>query len=82
MLKNLMEKVSGQQLLPAAFERCGLFPINSVEVTERISHAITTQEIAQYVDKVLLKTLEVQRFGDPVKKVLRGNKIPGQSHSS
>lgn len=81
MLKELLASLEPADLLPPAFERCGLYPLDPSKVTVRIPDVASTKEIARHVDEVLLKTLEVRRFGDK-KKVPRGKKIPaGMSYS-
>ena len=74
------------ELLPAAFERCGIFPVNEEMVTSRLPSTDNTKEIAQHVDQSLLKALKVRRYGDGQRKkdrVCRGKKIPaGQSYTA
>jgi hypothetical protein len=83
MLKELLGKVNAEALLPPAFERCGLYPINPAKVICRIPSIENSEEVARHVDRELLKTLEVRRFGSEKKKVPRGKKLPaGQSYSA
>jgi hypothetical protein len=58
-----------------ALEKCGLIPLNHAMVIKRIPSIIKTAEIMYNVDQVLLKKLEVQRFGDRQKKRPREKKI-------
>lgn len=83
MLKELLGSLRPEQLLPKAFEKCGLFPINSVKVTERIPSIVTTQEAATHIDQALLKKFDVRRFGESSRRKPRGKKIPaGQSYTA
>jgi hypothetical protein len=82
MLKELVDSVDAKKLLPKAFEKCGLFPLNRQKVLERIPSVEESQQIARNVDSILLKKLEVRRFGEGGKKKPRGKKIPaGQSYT-
>jgi hypothetical protein len=82
MLKELLDSLNPAALLPKAFEKCGLIPLNRAKVIERIPSTTKTAEIAHGVDQVLLKKLEIRRFGDGQKKRPRGKKIPaGESYS-
>jgi hypothetical protein len=82
MLKELLDSLSPGQLLPKAFEKCGIVPVNRQKVLERIPTVLQTEEIARHVDANLLKNLEVRRFGDSGKKKPRGKKVPaGESYS-
>ncbi len=82
MLKELISVLNPQEVMPNAFERCGLFPLDPVKVTERIPTILSTQEVARSVDSVLLKTLETRRFGGK-KAVPRGKKVPaGKSYTA
>jgi hypothetical protein len=76
----LKELVHG---LPSAFRKCGLYPLNRLEVLNRISSIVDSHNIARNRDKSLLETLEVRWFGNLSKKKPRGQKIPaGQSYSA
>lgn len=82
MLRELLDGLKPGQYLPKAFEKCGLFPINKEKVLERIPSTLRSEVVASHIDKALLKTLEVRRFGEKAKKKPRGQKIPaGQSYS-
>jgi len=82
MLKELVAALSPVDLLPSAFAKCGISPLNRDKVLERIPTTLRAPEIARHVDGILLKKLEVRRFGDK-KKVARGKKIPaGTSHTA
>jgi len=73
------------RLLPPAFERCGLYPIDADKVISRLPTETSSREVARALDSSLLKTLEKQRYGDGRKKARapRGKKIPaGQSYSA
>jgi len=77
MLSELMAAVDTKRILPPSFEKCGLFPLNRMEVLDRIPSELQTQQIAEHVDSALLKRLEVRRFGDQSKKKqARGQKYP------
>jgi len=84
MLKELLDMMDPAALLPPAFERCGLFPVDPSKVTCRLPSIASTEEVARHVDKELLKTLEVRRYGAEKKKApARGKKIPaGMSYSA
>ncbi len=83
MIKKLLQSMSPGQLLPKAFEKCGLFPVNKEKVLERIPSIKTSQNVAHHIDTALLKKLEVRRFGDASRKKPRGKKVPaGQSHTA
>lgn len=83
MIKELLQSMSPGQLLPKAFEKCGLFPVNKEKVLERIPSIKTSQNVAHHIDTALLKNLEVRRFGDASRKKPRGKKVPaGQSHTA
>jgi hypothetical protein len=83
MLQELMESISPKNLLPKAFEKCGLAPINRDKVLERIPSILKLQDIASHVDQVLLEELEVRRFGDGKTEKGRGKKVPaGDSYST
>ncbi len=80
MLKELLDTLNPGRLLPKAFERCRLWPINQEKALEKIPSIQSSQEVATHLDMAILKKLEVRRFGD--KKKPRGKKVPpGQSHS-
>jgi len=81
MLKELLDSVIPAELLPPAFERCGLYPIQRKKVTERLPSKDKAKTIARHLDKALLDRLEERRF--PVsKKKGRGKKIPaGKSYT-
>lgn len=81
MLKELLQAVDPLQLLPAAFEKCGLVPINRQKVLDRIPSIESSESIAQHVDAALLEKLQTRRFGQGQKRP-RGKKIPaGQSYT-
>jgi hypothetical protein len=81
MLKELLDSLKPDKLLPKAFEKCGLIPLNRDKVLDRIPSVLQTQEVAHHMDAAVMKRLEVRRFGDTKKKP-RGKKIPaGQSYS-
>jgi hypothetical protein len=82
MLKELLLSLNPKQHLPAAFEKCGLVPLNRNKVLERIPSVKDTHTIARNLDASLLQKLEVRRFGDQSRKKPRGKKVPaGQSYS-
>jgi hypothetical protein len=66
---------SSKDLLPNAFEKCGLAPINRHKVLNRIPSILKSQCIASHVDQVLLEKLEVRRFWDGKTKKVRGKKV-------
>ncbi len=83
MLQDLMESISPKKLLPKAFEKCGLAPINRDKVLDRIPSILKSQDIASHVDQVLLEKLEVRKFRDGKTKKGRGKKVPaGDSYST
>ena len=81
MLKELLDSVIPAELLPPAFERCGLYPIDREKVTERLPSRSRARTIARHLDTILLDKIEERRF--PVsKKKGRGKKIPaGKSYT-
>ncbi len=82
-MKELMANIHPEQLLPSAFEKCGLVPINRQKVLERIPSILDSQEIGHNIDSALLKRLEARRFGEGPKRKTRGPKLPaGQSYSA
>jgi hypothetical protein len=82
MVKDLLQRVDAKRLLPEAFRKCGLAPLNRDEVLQRIPSILSSQQIAKHVDQQLVEKLEVRRFGAPKRKG-RGPKIPaGQSYSA
>ena len=82
MLKELLDSVIPAELLPPAFERCGLYPIERKKVTERLPSKSRARTIARHLDSILLDKIEEKRF--PVsKKKGRGKKIPaGKSYTA
>jgi hypothetical protein len=56
--------------------------VNWQKVLERILSVVETQVSARHIDNVLLKRLEIRRFGDGKRKP-RGKKMPaGQSYTA
>ena len=93
MLKQLVEKVDSQQLLPKAFEKCGMFPINCERPSQRIPDRSSSVQVAANLDGSLLEMLEVRRFGSQEARGRgrggrgrgggRGRKIPaGRSYTA
>jgi len=84
MLSELLKSLDTKRILPPSFRKCSLFPLNRMEVLDRIPSKLQSVQIAEQVDSALLKRLEVRRFGDPSKKRQpRGKKIPaGQSYTA
>ena len=81
MLKELSDSLDGEALLPKAFEKCGLVPINPMKAMEKIPSTEYTDEIASHVDMNLLKKLETSRFMKKKpcgKKVLAGDSFMRQ----
>jgi hypothetical protein len=77
MLKELLDTLQPGQLLPAAFAKCGLWPINKNKVLERIPSAIQAKDVAAHLDSTLRKRLEVRRFRDKnAKKKQQEIKVP------
>ena len=52
MLKELLDSVIPAELLPPAFERCGLYPIERKKVTERLPSKSRARTIARHLDSV------------------------------
>jgi hypothetical protein len=78
--QKMKELVHG---LPSVFRKCGLYPLNSLEVLNRIPSIMDSHNIARNLDNSLLETLEVCWFGNLSKMKPRGHKIPaGQSYSA
>jgi hypothetical protein len=83
MVSDLLQRVDAKKLLPEAFRKCGLAPLNREEVLQRIPSSLTSQQIARHLDQQLVEKLEVRRFGDVPKRKGRGPKIaPGKSYSA
>jgi hypothetical protein len=83
MLKEVLQAVDPKKLLLNAFRKCGIYPVNREEVLAMILSAADTQKITKDIDAILLKKLEVRRFGEGKKRQPRGKKIPaGQSYSA
>lgn len=72
MLKELLDSVDAEKLLPPAFAKCGLLPIDRFKPIERLPTVRKSQDIARHIDTALLKRLEVRRFPVPKK---RGKKV-------
>lgn len=69
LLKHMLqqEQLDGTRLMPPAFRKCGLFPVNPEEVLVRIPHVLDPANIAANVDASLLQHLESNRNGWAVK---------------
>ncbi len=76
MLKELHDFLNPAALLPKTFEKCGLIPLNHAKVIKSFPSTTKTAEITHGVGQVLLKMLEIRRFGDGQKNRPRGKKIP------
>jgi hypothetical protein len=76
MLRDLIDVLHPREIMPNAFARCGLFPVDATKVTSRIPSIMQTEHIAQHVDAGLMKRLEVRRFGEKKKGGPRGTKFP------
>ena len=63
-LKELIESIDAAKLMPPAFEKCGLFPVDQEKVLERLPSTETTEQITTNIDTALLKRLETSRYGD------------------
>ena len=82
MLKELVASLKPQDLLPAAFQKCGLYPLDRSKVVEFIPSTTSTQQVASHVDSALSQRLKARRFGEAKKKQPPGMKIPaGQSYT-
>jgi hypothetical protein len=80
--KELVASLKPQDLLPGAFQKCGLYPLDRSKVLEFIPSTISAQQVASHVDSALSQRLEARRFGEAKKKQPRGMKIPaGQSYT-
>jgi hypothetical protein len=85
LIKSMVDRLKPEQLLPNAFKKCGLCPLDPAKAVERIPHVLSSNSIAQDVDASLLKKLETERFGTGDKKKPRGKKLSvpaGRSYTS
>jgi hypothetical protein len=74
MVKELIQNLNPQQHLPNVSEKSLLVPLNCQKVLERLLSIAKPQYISRNLDSVLLKGLEVKRFGQGTKKKPRGEK--------
>ena len=60
LLKSIQEQeqLDGKKLMPPAFKKCGLHPLNLEEVLQRILHVQDDDAIAANVDASLLQQLD------------------------
>ena len=65
LMKALLDKeeLDGKTKMPAAFQKCGLHPINPEEALVRIPHILDAATIAANVDASVLQQLEANRHG-------------------
>jgi len=82
MLKELWDTVDGPRLLPAAFEKYGLVPLNLAKAVERIPDVDSTKEITAHVHQTLMKELQLARFVKKRKPKGRGKVLAEDSHST
>ena len=84
-LKELMNSVDARRIIPPAFEKCGIFPINKEKVLERIPSKDTSELICENLDSSLLNKLSEMRYGFEEKrraKRPKGKKVPaGMSYT-
>lgn len=82
-LKHLVGLLKPDDLMPAAFEKCGLVPLNPQKVLERLPTVQNTKDMCTDLDQVVLQRLEANRYGKGVKAGRpKGKKIPaGKSHT-
>jgi hypothetical protein len=62
-----------------AFEKCGLIPLNSDKVLERIPSAVESAQAAKHLDAALIQRLEDTRFGTTSKRTSGKKVTAGQS---
>lgn len=77
-LKKIMALLKTETIMPNAFAKCGLYPINKEKVLASLPSRLSSEAIAKHLDAELLKTLEVRRYGAKEKKT-RGKKVPAGS---
>jgi len=78
LLKQLLEEVQPGKYLPAAFERCGLFPVDITKAVERIPHRsmeTNSETIKEILSSSLGEKLDQLRGTDKKKITKRGKKI-------
>jgi hypothetical protein len=70
LFKNTVEneQLDGKRLLPPAFRKCGLHPLDPEEVLKRIPHVLDGETVAANVDASLLQQLESNRHGVQFKR--------------
>lgn len=83
-LKQLISKLNHESIMPNAFAKCGLHPVDKNRVLAGLPSALSSQAIAKHLDASLLKKLEVRRFGEKKNKnQKKGKKVPaGASYTA
>jgi hypothetical protein len=87
LLNKLLEKAKPGQHLPAAFEKCGLYPVNRDRAVERIPHRemeTENENAPRLMDSTLGEKLEALRGVGRKTPQKRGKKIkvpPGKSYT-
>jgi len=80
LLKKTLIKGNLAQHLPAAFEKCGLYPVNKDKAVERIPHRemeVETENMRRMMDSTLGEKLEEMRgMGKKAERKKRGKKVP------
>jgi hypothetical protein len=87
LLATLLERTNPAQYMPAAFDRCGLYPVNVARAVERIPHrSIESSESArELLNSTFGEKLDQLRGTDKAKSKKRGKKIQvpaGKSYTS
>ena len=76
----MLDGIDAERIMPNAFEKSGLYPINAEKVLERLPNTITTMEITTNLDAVLLKRLDDARYEREKSKQSKarpkGKKVP------
>ena len=60
-LKELVKRCKPGNLMEAAFEKCGIFPINVEKSLERLPSSESNENIASNLDKSLIQILAERR---------------------
>ena len=61
-LKMLVDRVDAGRLMPAAFEKCGIFPVNEGRALERLPSSESSQAIATNLDNSLIQILAERQY--------------------
>jgi hypothetical protein len=87
LLATLLERTNPAQYMPAAFDRCGLYPVNVARAVERIPHRSMESSVLarELLNSTLGEKLDQLHRTDKAKSKKRGKKIhvpAGKSYTS